>query len=401
MKPRTRKALWWAAGVTLLLVIFVMSPRAPRELDRLAGFLPGDPHRGGELFFERGCGGCHSIAGVGGKEAADLAHPGHAPLELEDIAGALWNHAPEMWESMKSAGLQVPTLSPEDVADLMAFLFAAGYLDEQGDPGRGRAVLTSKKCRTCHPLGEKSDKIAPDLARWSSRANPILWSAALWNHAPEMQKAMEAEGIAWPALSSGEVVDILAYLRTIGNVPKERAPLPGNPRQGRSLFRQTCRGCHKVEGEGGDVGPELDAGAEVRTLAGLAAALWNHSPAMGEKMNELELNRPEISERQMADLITYLFAIRYFERLGDPAVGERVYTERCGKCHGPGGAGKPDEGPDLRALGAKTSAVFLASTLWNHGPKMYEAAKERGIEWPLFQRNEMDDLIAYLRELKD
>jgi mono/diheme cytochrome c family protein len=367
----------------------------------LAGFLPGNPHRGGELFYDRGCGGCHAISGIGGKEAADLARPGSAPSDLEDIAGSMWNHAPEMWESMSTAGIEAPTLTPEDVSDLMAFLFAAGYLQEQGDPGRGRAVLTSKKCRSCHPLGDENHRVGPDLARWSSRANPILWSAALWNHAPGMEEAMKAEGIAWPELSQGEVNDILAYLRTIGNVPRERAPLPGNPRHGRSLFRRDCQKCHRAEGQGGEIGPDLDAGAEVRTLSGLAASFWNHSPAMGERMNELKVERPTLSEAEMADLITYLFAIRYFERQGDVAVGARIYEDRCGTCHGKDGKGKGEDAPDLSSYGAQVSAVFLASALWNHGPRMYEQAQEHGLEWPRFENHEMHDLIAYLRSLAD
>jgi len=403
MNPRTRKALWWALGGALLVIILVTGPKGPRELDTLAGFLPGNPHRGGELFYDRGCGSCHAISGIGGKEAADLARPGSAPSDLEDIAGSMWNHAPEMWESMTTAGIEAPTLTPEDVSDLMAFLFAAGYMEEQGDPGRGRAVLTSKKCRSCHPLGDEKHGVGPDLARWSSRANPILWSAALWNHAPGMEEAMKAEGIAWPELSQGEVNDILAYLRTIGNVPRERAPLPGDPRHGRSLFRRDCQRCHKAEGQGGEIGPDLDAGAANRTLAGLAASFWNHSPAMGESMKELKVERPTLSEAEMADLITYLFAIRYFERQGDVAVGARIYESRCGTCHGKDGEGKGkgEDAPDLSSYGAQVSAVFLASALWNHGPRMYEQAKERGVEWPRFENHEMHDLIAYLRSLGD
>ncbi|HSF15505.1 MAG TPA: c-type cytochrome [Vicinamibacteria bacterium] len=399
MNPKTRKALWWVLGATLLAVILVTGPKGPRELDTLAGFLPGNPHRGGELFYERGCVGCHAISGIGGKEAADLARPGGVPSDLEDIAGAMWNHAPEMWESMRSAGLTPPQLSPEDVADLMAFLFAAGYLEEQGDPGRGRAVLTSKKCRNCHPLGDESSGVGPNLARWSSRANPIVWSAALWNHAPEMEKAMKAEGIAWPELSKTEVNDILAYLRTTGSVPHERAPLPGDPRTGQSLFRRDCQGCHKAEGEGGDVGPNLDEGAEAPSLAGLAASFWNHSPAMGERMSQLGVERPMLSESEMADLITYLFAIRYFERRGDVTVGARIYEARCGKCHGEEGRGNGKDGPELHPHKRQMSAVFLASALWNHGPRMYEQATDRGLNWPKFANHEMHDLIAYLRSL--
>jgi cytochrome c2 len=380
-------------------VVFVTGPKGPRELDVLAGFLPGNPSRGGELFYNRGCGSCHAISGVGGKEAADLARTHQTPSDLEDIAGAMWNHAPEMWQSMNAAGVDVPTLSPGDVADLMAFLFAAGYLEEEGNAEHGQSVLISKKCRMCHATGGGKEKIGPDLARWSSRVNPIIWTTALWNHAPEMQDAMKSEGIAWPELTETEVVDLLTYLRTIGTVARDRSPLPGDSRDGRRLFRENCAQCHKAEGQGSDVGPALDAVNGTRTLAGLAAAFWNHAPAMGERMKELDVSRPTFSEQEMANIVTYLFALRYFERPGDPEAGVEVYSKRCAACHGEGAEG--DRGPNLRQLGTRTSAVFMASTLWNHGPQMYQEARDRGLQWPLFEGHEMHDLISYLRSVEE
>jgi mono/diheme cytochrome c family protein len=309
----------------------------------------------------------------------------------------MWNHAPEMWEQISSSGYRAPELTPRDTADLMAFLFAAGYLEEAGQPQRGQGVLARKGCRKCHAIGELEQKIGPDLTRWSASVNPILWSQLLWNHAPEMEKAMEAEGMEWPYLSPDDVVDVLAFLRSVGTGSREVAPLPGQPWTGRVLFREHCQQCHRAEGEGGEVGPDLSASSDPRTLTGLAASLWNHAPAMGERMQELGLGRPTFSQEEMADLITYLFAIRYFETPGDSKAGEKVYSRNCGRCHGPSGEG--DKGPDLRSLGARSSATFMASTLWNHGPRMYQEMREQGLEWPRLQANEMRDLIEYLRSL--
>jgi mono/diheme cytochrome c family protein len=225
-----------------------------------------------------------------------------------------------------------------------------------------------------------------------------LWSAALWNHAPEMEEAMKAEGIAWPKLSPDEVNDILAYLRTIGNVPRERAPLPGDPRHGRSLFRRDCQKCHRAEGQGGEIGPDLDVGAEARTLSGLAASFWNHSPAMGESMNELRWSGRR-SRRQIWRISSPTSCDPLLRATGDLAVGNRIYEDRCGTCHGKEGQEKGKDVPDLGSYGSQVSAVFLASALWNHGPRMYEQAKEQGLAWPRFENHEMHDLIAYLRSL--
>jgi len=99
----------------------------------------------------------------------------------------------------------------------------------------------------------------------------------------------------------------------------------------------------------------------------------------------------------MADLVTYLFAIRYFATPGDAEAGEDVYLRNCGFCHGDAGAG--GFGPDLRALGPRSSATFMTATLWNHGPRMYQEMRSQGREWPRFVGSEMRDLIEYLRSL--
>jgi cytochrome c2 len=401
MNTKTRRA--YLLGVVLLGVIAAGVLLTEKEISRSelrwqAGFLPGNPRRGGELFYDRGCALCHSIGGVGGEEASDLGRVSAAASDLEEIAGMMWNHAPEMWEKIDSRGYPSPTLTPRDFVDLMAFLFAAGYLEEEGDSGRGEAVLRRKGCRECHATGEDERKIGPDLARWSSSVNPILWAQLLWNHTPKMEKAMQEEGVSWPQFSPEEVTDLMAFLREAAAAPRKMAPLPGDPWAGKALFREHCQGCHQVEGNGGEVGPDLGESPTVRTLSGLAASLWNHSPAMSERMEELGLARPTFTEQEMADLVTYLFAIRYFASPGERNAGKKVYARSCGECHGEAGEGGTG-GPDLRSIGVRSSATFMASTLWNHGPKMYEEMKAKGVSWPLFQENEMRDLIEYLRDL--
>jgi mono/diheme cytochrome c family protein len=314
-----------------------------------------------------------------------------------EVAAIMWNHAPTMWEDMAFVGYRASELTPRDAADLLAFLFVAGYLEEPGNPQRGRAVIAQMGCQDCHMTGEGELETGPDLALWSSTANPILWAQRLWNHAPRMEQAMEAEGIEWPELTPGQVVDVLAYLRTIGTGSRQVPELPGDPWSGRILFRQRCQSCHSAEGEGGDVGPDLGASDATGSLSGFAASLWNHAPAMGERMKELGIDRPTFTEKEMADLVTYLFAIRYFAAPGDAEAGEEVYLRNCGFCHGEAGAG--GVGPGLRALGARSSATFMAATLWNHGPRMYQEMQRQGREWPRFEVNEMRDLIEYLRSL--
>jgi mono/diheme cytochrome c family protein len=391
----------WVVVVTIFIVLFAvvlaLNERSRTQLLWQAGFLPGNPQRGGELFYDRGCVECHSVTGVGGQRAPDLSRSTRAPSDLVEVAAAMWNHAPTMWEDMSTRGYQAPELTPRDATDLLAFLFVAGYLDEQGSPQRGRLALAQMGCRKCHATGESERQVGPDLALWSSNLSLIAWAQRFWNHAPRMERAMEAEGVAWPELASQQVADMLAYLRTVGTGFRQVAALPGDPWSGKSLFRERCQRCHTAEGEGGDVGPELDRRESTGSLSGFAAALWNHAPAMGERMKELGIDRPQFTEQEMADLITYFFAIRYFAARGDADVGAEVYLKHCSSCHGEAGEG--GVGPSLRALGPRSSATFMTATLWNHGPRMYEEMRRQGREWPRFEANEMRDLIEYLRSL--
>ena len=77
----------------------------------------GDQVKGQRLFLKKGCQSCHGDA---------LA--GESPIENDGrfsaarMASAVWSHGPEMFEEMQKTGLEWPTLSGKDMADLIAFL---------------------------------------------------------------------------------------------------------------------------------------------------------------------------------------------------------------------------------------------------------------------------------------
>jgi cytochrome c len=118
--------------------------------------------------------------------------------------------------------------------------------------------------------------------------------------------------------------------------------------------------------------------------------MWNHAPAMRASMQAQNIPRPQFTHKEMADLIAYLFAERYFEPAGNVARGARLFDEKgCSACHRAGGVG-----PQLAH--ASFSPSHMAAALWNHGPIMFQTMQQQQIAWPRFQPGEVVDLIEFL-----
>ncbi len=159
-----------------------------------------------------------------------------------------------------------------------------------------------------------------------------------------------------------------------------------------------CGKCHAVRGTGGGVGPDLGRIATGKSFFELGAAMWNHLPKMGARMRELRIERPTLTPRETADLIAFLFTAQYFDELGDAKAGQKLFASKgCVRCHAVGGTGG-GVGPALDALKKSNSPVLVAAAMWNHGPRMAETMKAKGIPRPAFEGREMVDLIAYVVE---
>ncbi len=344
-----------------------------------AALIPGDVRKGAELFKSQQCVACHSVAGHGARSAPDLARrqPGRYTPSL--LAATLWNHAPRMWEAMEKAKIEKPRLSPEDAANLFAYFYAFRYGEQPGDAGRGKQVFDAKGCIACHGPGGAG----PPVSNWPSVGDPIQLARAMWNHAPRMKAAMRP-GMSWPQLTAQEMTDLTVYVQNQPRARKfERQFAPASAQTGEALFQaKGCAGCH--------TGNNALAGRiRGRTLAGLAAAMWNHAPRMRDSAQEL---RPE----EMTRLVGYLWSIQYFDEPGNPARGERVAAKKgCNSCHGVAGSGAPE----FKSLAGSLDAIRFVSDTWRHGPDMLNRMKSANLAWPRFERNDLNDLLAYINSL--
>jgi mono/diheme cytochrome c family protein len=296
----------------------------------------------------------------------------------------MWNHAPAMWSAMKAHGVTQSKLSDQRAADLFAFLYSAKYFDRPGDAGRGKRAFESNACAVCHTIS-RGGGTGPPVSEWNALNDPIALIEAMWNHAGAMRKQVEAKQLAWPQLTSQELTDILVYLQ---NLPANRNKPPrlslAEPESGEALFRsKSCAGCHTGK-------LSLENRLRGKTLTDIAAAMWNHAPLMERTPVRLE-------QDEMRSIVSYLWARQFFQEQGDPAHGKRVFSaKRCASCHGDSSSGAPD----LAKMTKGGSATSMISALWEHGPRMLDRMRERNVEWPRFNTQEMTDLIAYLRSTR-
>lgn len=368
--------------------------------------IPGDARRGWRVFSEKGCIQCHGMGEKGRVLIApDLSKSSSAHISSAGLAAQMWNHAPDMWEKMSAKWVEFKRLNETEMADLFAFLYFIRYLDEPGDPAKGKEVLKTRGCTDCHSVGEKKGAIGPDLAMWTEFTNPILWVQMMWNHALKMKNVMDKDTKAWPVLGKNDVADIIAYLASLNKKPsQEKISLAlGDPAEGKKMFSQKgCGQCHATEGTERKKGPNL--GIQKKdfppTIGQFASLMWNHFPGMLSEMQKENIKVPNLSAQDIANITSYLFSIRYFDPAGDKVAGRKLFQERrCTMCHDmrKNAEGKK-EGPNLAKLKGVVSPIYMATALWNHGPKMIGSMKEKNIKWQKITDRELIDLMEYFKQ---
>ena len=104
-----------------------------REMADLVAYLysvqyfarPGDPQKGREALSGKGCLGCHSLSGQGGRTAGDLARAKGLDSPTAVIS-ALWNHSFIGEVRTERRRVSWPQFRPEEMADLVSFLEGLG-----------------------------------------------------------------------------------------------------------------------------------------------------------------------------------------------------------------------------------------------------------------------------------
>lgn len=192
-----RKLAWGKITGQELTDMLVYLQNLPETRNVSVSFVFPQSDSGEKLFASKGCTECHV-----GKRALDVLLKNQT---LTEIAADMWNHQP----SMKNPP---PTFAPEEMQQLISYIWAKQYFRGNGSASRGKTVFTAKNCATCH---NDASSGAPKLAKGKDAYSDITMVAALWDHGPQMLESMKARKLAWPRFTAQEMSDVVAYLNSL------------------------------------------------------------------------------------------------------------------------------------------------------------------------------------------
>jgi len=353
---------------------------------------------------------------------------------------------------------------------LPLLLVLAGPATALADADTGRNLFEERGCRNCHTLHGKGGKVGPDLSAagavaghdrsWHVRHLLAPSEVSPGSFMPPIKDVDDVEHLAdflitlkgtagaapeppplgtsvQPNLHPGDVVITDALPAAGPPAPESAKPKPvaatpvsrGDAARGQELFEGSgCRSCHQLNGDGGQVGPDL-------TDAGLVSGhdeAWHvrHLRAPAE-VSPGSFMPPVADEQDAMDLAAFLITLKGTGATGTPRLkpkpvsmqpdpaskavfnaprppspqdaqavvrGQSVYAAKgCSGCHTVRGIGG-SLGPDLTFEGE----VAEHTGDWHRDHLRRPSSVTPGSTMPPFQMEdgEMSDLVAYLLSLR-
>lgn len=159
-------------------------------------------------------------------------------------------------------------------------------LDGNPEALKRGSLLFRARCSGCHGLDAKGVS-GPDLTA-------VL--AAGTTEDRFFRVVRTGQGTDMPRFGSDQTADsqvweILAHLRSLSQAGASE-PIRGNAENGARIFRTSCTGCHRVNGVGGALGPDLSRVGSMRSASALMAKVRdpNKSPVPGFRPVSVVLN---------------------------------------------------------------------------------------------------------------
>jgi putative heme-binding domain-containing protein len=120
-----------------------------------------------------------------------------------------------------------------------------------------------------------------------------------------------------PRVQDAEIWQILAYLRTLA-APAPTDPPRGNASNGERVFRASCAGCHRVNGTGGRLGPDLSRIGVARSSEAILNRIRRGTEAFAAGFAPVTITPPSGPTIRGVKKNEDLFSVQIMER------GERI-----------------------------------------------------------------------------
>lgn len=274
----------------------------------------------------------------------------------------------------------------------------------------GQHLYEEQRCGACH-TGER------ELATIGLRGIPESW------HTEHMGRVIGEEAFA--PLAEEEIPLVNAYLQTLIGAPRLMA--------GKMLAQELgCRGCHRINGVGGEEGPDLSnvgrAAVEdmdfsrIRGPHTRVAWIFEHFRAPGTVVRGSRMPRVGASDDERRALTLYALSLRAREmplerspldrvrglrlRERDFATdGPTVFAAFCSACHGARGEGAslPGARAPVPAIGGTEFLAIADDELLRQTIRLGRPGRRMAAwgsaDWGL-RAPEIDAVVAHLRSLQ-
>lgn len=158
-----------------------------------------------------------------------------------------------------------------------------------------------------------------------------------------------------------------------------------------------CLQCHGVRDAG--TAPDLSGRLIPEyTVPALAAALWNHTPAMWAEVSARIATQPAPDEDEWAGAFRYLYSIQFAQRPAAIQQGRNVFESRCAKCHGGARSTAPRATP-LARWAPLDDPMALIHGMWNHASSM-KSEFAAGGTWKKLSGDDLLNLTVYVQSVQ-
>ena len=369
-----------------------------------------DPTAGASLYGESFCASCHAVqnaAGnlVGGNVGPELTRIGDKarPEWLE-----AWLQNPRVYDAetamphYRFTDAQVATLSGflqnKTDSDYLANVHLDGATPEQID--RGKRLVSDYGCASCHEIAgiKKPENFAPDLSRVGSKPiTQLIFLPGMQHSLPDYlagkikQPRAFASGLKMPqyTFTSAQIDALTTALLSLSERSYTLPPslaVPATPesayqpagKAGKLMADLACFSCHRINGRGGDMAPDLTwEGSSVQRewLVQFFKNPGTLRPALIRRMPRFNLTDAEVNE--LTDYIMTVYQSPTIDRdsmplggypQGQVELGRQLFYGKysCQGCHIVDT--KTDKGyigPTLTHVGSRLTGAWIYQWLKN------------------------------------